>query len=88
MPAQYSRDAQILHERIDRAIELIPEKFPRREDLVRALRGRQESIAFTAPGAMDGRISEVADILSEYLPDPDRTNWAFFISQIFSAGYE
>ncbi len=81
-------EATILHERIDTIIGQIPDDFPAKEALIRALRGRQDSIAFTAPKAIAGRWQEVAEILVASLPDPDSFAWAKKIEEIFSADYQ
>jgi hypothetical protein len=87
MPAQ-CKEAQDLYDRINKAVELIPKDFVHHKALTRALKDRQESIHFTSPSAMDGRIQEVANLLDEYLPDSDQTPWASRISEIFSVEYE
>jgi hypothetical protein len=81
-------EATILHERIDSIVALIPDGFPIRDALIRALRGRQDSIAFTAPRAIADRWQEVAEILVASLPDPDSFAWAKEIEEIFSTDYQ
>ena len=79
-----SSSATNLHQRIDAIIGLIPSDFSSRERIVQALRGRQDSIKFTAPTAMSDRWFEVSGILEE-LPDPVNVEWADEIAKLFSA---
>ena len=83
VPAQ-SSSATILFSRINSIISLIPADFPQKSSVEKALRGRQDSIRFTAPGAMNGRWDEVGQILRSYLPDPDKEKWARDIAELFS----
>jgi hypothetical protein len=55
--------------RIDQVIDLIPDSFEQKENLVLTLKKRQDSIRHTPPTALDTRIAEVANILAHYLPE-------------------
>lgn len=78
--------AAVLSERINTIIGLIPDDFPSRDAVTRALRGRQGSLNFTAPTAVPGRWHEVAKILEKSLP-ADGQPWVDEVARVFSADY-
>ena len=75
--------ASTLRDRINSFCEMIPDSFEGKEGLVRQLRGRQESIAYTAPEAIGVRWDEVSTILSDNLPDPASESWTGEIAVLF-----
>ena len=85
-PAQCP-SAAILNQRINAIIDLIPDDFPGKDGTVRELRGRQDSIPFTAPSAMAGRWFEVSRVLVTNLPDPETADWVRHVRDIFSAEF-
>jgi len=82
IPAQCS-DATELHKRINLIVDMIPEEFADKKDIVRKLIGRRNSIPFTAPAVIWVRWDEVASILSSDLPDPKSGSWAEEIATLF-----
>lgn len=77
------REGEILSERIDRIIELIPEDFQGRQDVVSVLRAQKSSLEYSAPEQVPNRWNEIAQTLNTYLPGPDETKWATQIADVF-----
>ncbi len=81
-----------LFSRINMVIDLIPTDFPKRDDLVIALKRRQDSVPFSDMGNMNLRISEVVRILDEHLSLSEdhlsQEQWVVKIAEIMSKKYE
>ncbi|MFT5849771.1 MAG: hypothetical protein ACI9H6_000587 [Patiriisocius sp.] len=82
-PSTQELKATTLHERIDLICGMIPDTFDGKENVLKELKGRQESIAYTAPEAIDVRWREVSTILSNHLPDPKSEDWPKEIAELF-----
>jgi hypothetical protein len=85
VPAQ-SKEATVLHLRINEMIDLIPEDFSKRTEMIRVLKDRQSSIPYTAPDAMSGRWQEVSRILGDYIPSD--ADWGPKVAEIFGKELE
>ena len=78
--------SQDLVQRIERIIALIPDDFVSKDKLVESLKKREESISLTTPpDATSHRWQEIASLLSNFLPDPNKVSWAKKISKIMTA---
>lgn len=75
--------ATTLFLRVNEIIELIPQDYPKREEIIHSLKGRQNSIHYTHPDAMSIRWGEVAQILEHNLPDPQEVGWAKEVAELF-----
>lgn len=82
IPAQCEA-ATVLFIRISEIIDRIPEDYPRRDQIVHSLKGRQDSIHYTHPDAMGMRWGEVSRILQDTLPDPKQVDWAKSIADLY-----
>ncbi|MFA7216849.1 MAG: hypothetical protein WC095_02620 [Candidatus Paceibacterota bacterium] len=78
----------ILYQRIEKIISLIPDDFGNKEIIVKSLKGIQDSLPFTAPGAINTRWFQVSGVLEVNLPDPDTAPWAMEIAKIFAEDFE
>jgi hypothetical protein len=77
------RGGEILSERIDRIVELIPEDFPGRQDVVSVLQAQKSSVEYSAPEQIPDRWQEIAHTLNTYLPGTDEAAWTEQIADVF-----